>query len=514
MAGLLLAVGLSSSGCLGPANRPPVAFISVSTKSAPAGETIEFDASRSEDRDGRIVSYRWEFGDKVTTQGVRADHEYPIPGRYVVTLTVRDDGDATGTDSVEIDIDAAPPPPPACTAPMPAPGVPRLVAKSDSSVSIAWVAPAPGEDCSLQAFTVYRDGAHAAALPATWLDHTSTGLLPVKTYSFQVSAANEAGESARSAPLDVTTDPLAMRGPAAELLIDCSVHTGKAWDGSTYCGVWGESFDFKIADHPVTWAIALVHASALLRSANVSYSPDAVLSVAIKESRLECPQPNFPNRDGCFQIENTTAYAELRGLWPERFTAPHSQVIEGARFETSALASVYYVLFSLGMFHLHSDDPVGFFAGHPDGRAMQKVLNGAYNRGLWWTGLANVFANCRDRDPVECFEDHKVAIDHAQAIVNYTIGLERSRPFDGTLTRADLEGYWQRVKVLYPNISAADVTRAIDIALAGAGSGPFQEVAYRFVPALIAALPPLPSHEETIAKLCDKGYLTKSPPCG
>ena len=52
---------------------------------------VYFDASKSFDNDGSIISYRWNFGDGSTDSNVRAIHMYGEPGRYWVSLTVIDD---------------------------------------------------------------------------------------------------------------------------------------------------------------------------------------------------------------------------------------------------------------------------------------------------------------------------------------------------------------------------------------------------------------------------------------
>jgi PKD repeat protein len=59
-------------------------------------ETLNFDASGSFDQDGQIISYRWDFGDGASASGARASHSYAAPGKYKVTLTVKDN---SGTDS-------------------------------------------------------------------------------------------------------------------------------------------------------------------------------------------------------------------------------------------------------------------------------------------------------------------------------------------------------------------------------------------------------------------------------
>ena len=54
------------------------------------GELIEFDGSNSYDKDGEIIEYLWNFGDKTTGSGKIVTHSYAKTGRYRVTLTVID----------------------------------------------------------------------------------------------------------------------------------------------------------------------------------------------------------------------------------------------------------------------------------------------------------------------------------------------------------------------------------------------------------------------------------------
>jgi hypothetical protein len=74
-----------------PQNVPP-------TASAASGEpytgsvnaTMTFNGSRSYDADGRIISWRWTFGDGTNGTGETTTHVYTIPGIYNVTLLVTD----------------------------------------------------------------------------------------------------------------------------------------------------------------------------------------------------------------------------------------------------------------------------------------------------------------------------------------------------------------------------------------------------------------------------------------
>ncbi|MEU3843274.1 glycoside hydrolase family 18 protein [Streptomyces sp. NPDC028635] len=86
----------------------------------------------------------------------------------------------------------------------PAPTVPAAPAglavsgTTSSSVSLSWNAAS-----GATGYTVYRDGAKAASVTGT--SATVSGLAAATSYSFQVTASNAAGESAKSAAVSATT---------------------------------------------------------------------------------------------------------------------------------------------------------------------------------------------------------------------------------------------------------------------------------------------------------------------
>ena len=61
-----------------------------------ASQTCSFDGSGSNDPDGTIAGYAWDFGDGVTGTGASPAHSYAFSGQYTVTLTVTDAAGATG----------------------------------------------------------------------------------------------------------------------------------------------------------------------------------------------------------------------------------------------------------------------------------------------------------------------------------------------------------------------------------------------------------------------------------
>jgi PKD repeat protein len=83
-----------------PANSPPTAaFISSCT-----ALTCTFDGTGSSDTDGTIASYAWTFGDTQNDTGSGPSHTYAGDGTYSVTLTVTDDGGATGAVSHQVTV--------------------------------------------------------------------------------------------------------------------------------------------------------------------------------------------------------------------------------------------------------------------------------------------------------------------------------------------------------------------------------------------------------------------------
>lgn len=71
-------------------NHPPEPRTAVEKRGC-TGHPVHFDASSSVDRDGKIVSYSWDFGDGSKANGPVLDHTYKKPGIYNAVLTVTDD---------------------------------------------------------------------------------------------------------------------------------------------------------------------------------------------------------------------------------------------------------------------------------------------------------------------------------------------------------------------------------------------------------------------------------------
>ena len=84
------------------AGQGPTASFVYSPANPITGESVYFNASDSNDPDGSIVSYRWNFGDGNTGTGETPTHQFQSAGTYYVVLVVKDnDGNE---DSVSNDV--------------------------------------------------------------------------------------------------------------------------------------------------------------------------------------------------------------------------------------------------------------------------------------------------------------------------------------------------------------------------------------------------------------------------
>jgi PKD repeat protein len=89
------------------ANQPPNAAFTVSPSSGLPGTWFTFSATGSNDPDGSIAGYAWNFGDGNTGSGITAYNNYAAAGVYTVQLTVTDNDGATDTYSQPLVVTAA-----------------------------------------------------------------------------------------------------------------------------------------------------------------------------------------------------------------------------------------------------------------------------------------------------------------------------------------------------------------------------------------------------------------------
>jgi hypothetical protein len=85
-------------------NCPPVADCG-GFYEAGVNEEIIFDASKSFDAEGEIISYSWDFGDGNIVEGISPTYDYDEPGFYEVVLTVCDNENRHSTDTTVVAVD-------------------------------------------------------------------------------------------------------------------------------------------------------------------------------------------------------------------------------------------------------------------------------------------------------------------------------------------------------------------------------------------------------------------------
>lgn len=75
----------------------PKAIFTASPQPAAPGQQVLFDGSYSNDIDGYIANWAWNFGDGTSANGPYTYHTYNVAGNYTVTLIVTDTGGQVGS---------------------------------------------------------------------------------------------------------------------------------------------------------------------------------------------------------------------------------------------------------------------------------------------------------------------------------------------------------------------------------------------------------------------------------
>lgn len=87
---------------------PPISSFTYDPQTPTTDDIVVFDASRSSDPDGNIISYRWQFGDGQTGRGESVEHVFNNPQQFNVQLTVEDQDGNIDTSTESIAIGASP----------------------------------------------------------------------------------------------------------------------------------------------------------------------------------------------------------------------------------------------------------------------------------------------------------------------------------------------------------------------------------------------------------------------
>jgi len=99
--GSLVSNSLAQTSATITVNEPPVANAGLDRIVSP-GEKVLFDGSATNDRDGVIKSYKWDFGDGNIAKGVKITHSYKKPGKYGVRLVTTDNSETNCNSSEDV----------------------------------------------------------------------------------------------------------------------------------------------------------------------------------------------------------------------------------------------------------------------------------------------------------------------------------------------------------------------------------------------------------------------------
>ncbi|MBI2686797.1 MAG: PKD domain-containing protein [Acidobacteria bacterium] len=180
----------------GAPNTPPVAVAAATPTSGIAPLTVAFSSAGSNDPDGSIASYSWNFGDGTALAATaNPSHAYQSAGTYTAVLTVTDDRGTTATAPVTITVN---PDPNALNAPGSLTGN-----NGRGSVTLNWADNSTNEsgfyiERAPSGTTNFARAGSVAANVRTYTDTVTKG-----TYLFRVQAFNAATVSAYSNTVSV-----------------------------------------------------------------------------------------------------------------------------------------------------------------------------------------------------------------------------------------------------------------------------------------------------------------------
>ena len=179
-----------------PGNQEPEANFAATQRDGTL--SVQFNASSSDDPDGNIASYSWDFGDgsNVTPPGTIYTKTYSQAGNYTVALTVTDNDGATDTETKDITVNPV-------DSGVEAPVITSFTvtpnpAAPNQDVTLAWEL-AGGEATSL----VTVDTENGADRDVT--GETSTVVNVPTSRTFRLIAENSGGTAIAEATLEVSS---------------------------------------------------------------------------------------------------------------------------------------------------------------------------------------------------------------------------------------------------------------------------------------------------------------------
>ncbi|HEU5136962.1 MAG TPA: DNA/RNA non-specific endonuclease [Steroidobacteraceae bacterium] len=198
--------------------QPPFAAVTGPAGAIAEGDSATFDASASEDPNGTIASYAWDFGDGTTGTGVSVSHTFVQDGVFTVRVTVTDNDGLSDSATFTVNVTNVAP-------------VVGAVPNATLDVGATYTATGSFSDPGADAWTAtvtWGDGSAPEVVPLSGRNFSLTHIYTAGgTYTVTISIADD--DTSASATHTVTVqDPAPDTGLAAALpLIDQLVASGK-----------------------------------------------------------------------------------------------------------------------------------------------------------------------------------------------------------------------------------------------------------------------------------------------
>jgi PKD repeat protein len=215
-----------------PPNTPPNASFTVAQNDL----TVNVQSTSSDpDPGGSIVATSWAFGDGASSTNTAATHTYTTAGTYQITLTVKDNSDATSSKTTSVMVTAAPTPNKAPTAAFTS-SVSGLTASLNASGS-------SDSDGTITRYAWDYGDATTAVTPGSTATHDYAA---AGTYTVKLTVTDNGGATA-TASHDVTVSSPA---PAALIKDTFGRTTSGGWGSADTGGAWtvaGGASNFSIS---------------------------------------------------------------------------------------------------------------------------------------------------------------------------------------------------------------------------------------------------------------------------
>lgn len=358
---------------------------------------------------------------------------------------------------------------------------------------------------------------HAACAVDEIIDHSRADVIPTPGVDMAQSPEPDLGIA--------SGQPITVSSLADTLVIDAQLYQGRYDDGSSYGGLWGQTWVFRAEEHPMGWRLAWLHAAKLLKLMGISSSPNLVAAYSIKVSGLDCA--STPSQEGCFLLGRVSALQQLQTIFPEHTASLDAQALFADSFERGAWALAYYSASCDAMMRRYHPDPEAFYAAHPQQDARSRHVLAALNQSPWWEGFHRSFAQCAQAPLEGCFErepqqPYYFLQDHTESITTFARAMDMAPAHDARVRWDEIESYWRSLSPLYPMADQAAILKvlrdAFDRLAADAPGQPEATISFaRDAPALLDTLIwalPRPLDAKTLrARHCAADYIQAPEAC-